>query len=284
MTLRRPSLRRPSELSLRVASAVVMIFAALGTAFAGGLPFALFWTVAGVAVGVEWAWLTAGDPRARRWTARIAAATLAVAGGALGLSLYFLDAALVVAGALVVGAIACAAAGRPVAAAAAAVPYGAAVFIGVMLLRADPEDGLLATLWLFAVVWATDIAAFFAGRAFGGPKLAPSLSPKKTWSGAVGGAVAAILAGVAVAAAGGVTALWPVAVVGFVVTVASQIGDLFESGVKRAYGAKDSSKLIPGHGGLMDRLDGFLVASTVAAAIGIVHGGFDAAAEGLLRW
>lgn len=284
MTLRRPSLRRPSELSLRVASAIVMIFAALGTAFAGGLAFALFWTIAGVAVGVEWAWLTAGDPPARRWTARIAAASLAIAGGALGLSFYFIDAPLLVAGALALGAVACAIAGRPVGAAAAAVPYGAAVFIGVMLLRRDPQDGLLATLWLFAVVWSTDIAAFFAGRTFGGPKLAPSLSPKKTWSGAIGGALAAIVAGVAVAAAGGVETLWPVALVGFIATVASQIGDLFESGVKRAYGAKDSSQLIPGHGGLMDRLDGFLVASSLAAAIGVARGGMDAAAQGLLRW
>lgn len=275
---------RASELSRRVASAVVMIAAALAAAYAGGFWFAAFWTLAGVAVGVEWAWMTAGDPKARRRASQIAAASLVLAGAAIWLSLQFFDAPLVAAVILGLGALGCALAARPVWATAAAVPYGAAVFVGVLLIRRDPFDGLLATFWLFAVVWATDIAAFFTGRAIGGPKLAPRLSPKKTWSGAIGGALAAVVAGVAVAAAGGVGTLWPVAGVSLLAAVAAEVGDLFESGVKRLYGAKDSSQLIPGHGGLMDRLDGFLVASTVAAAIGAARGGLDGVGQGLLRW
>ena len=284
MTTGRPAAGRASELMLRAASAVVMIAAALATAWSGGLPFVAFWTLAGVAVGVEWAWLTASEPVARRRSARIVAVTLAVAGAALGVSLYLAVAPLTIVVILALGAAAAALAARPVYATAIAVPYGAAAFIGAMLLRRDPVDGLAAIIWLFAVVWATDIMAFFVGRSVGGPKLAPSLSPKKTWSGAIGGATAGVAAGVGVAAAAGATTLWPVAIVALVASVSAAAGDLFESGVKRAYGAKDSSKLIPGHGGLMDRLDGFLVAATIAAAVGVARGGLDGAGQGLLRW
>lgn len=284
MTDGEPVARRPSELALRTVSAAVMIAAALATAYAGGLPFAAFWTLAGIAVGVEWAWLVAADPHARRWTARSAAVSLGVAGAALGLSLYLFVAPLLILGILFAGFAAALFFSRPVWFAAIAVPYGAAAFIGVMLLRRDPQDGLLATFWLFAVVWATDIAAFFAGRSIGGPKLAPSLSPKKTWSGAIGGAVAGVAAGVGIAALGGATKLWPVAIIALTAAIVAEFGDLFESGVKRVYGAKDSSKLIPGHGGLMDRLDGFLVAATLVAAIGVARGGLDGAGQGLLRW
>lgn len=261
-----------------------MIAAALAAAWAGGLVFAAFWTLAGVAVGVEWAWLVASEPRERRLSAWVAAAFLLVAGVALWLGVYLPTAPFVALAIVVAGTVVVALAARPDPFAALAVPYGAAVFAGAILLRGDPQDGLLATLWLFAVVWGTDIAAFFAGRAFGGPKLAPRISPKKTWSGAIGGAIAAVAAGVGVAAWGGASDLLPVAVIALACSVAVVVGDLVESGVKRVYGAKDSSKLIPGHGGLMDRLDGFLFAATLAAVVGVARGGFDAAGQGLLRW
>jgi len=273
-----------SELVRRVLSGVVMIAAALLVARLGGILFAIFWTIAGVAVGVEWAWLSAPDPKARRRAAQTVALTLGIVGALVGLASYLTISLWVVAAALALGAAAAAVVARPVYLTAAAVPYGAAAFVGVILLRRDPLDGLLATLWLFAVVWATDIAAYFTGRALGGPKLAPRISPKKTWSGAVGGAAAAAAAGVAVAALGGVGNLWPVAAVALAAAILAELGDLFESGVKRAFGAKDSSQLIPGHGGLMDRLDGFLVAATFAAAVGVARGGLDAAGQGLLRW
>jgi len=156
--------------------------------------------------------------------------------------------------------------------------------IAPMLLRRDPEFGLLAILFLFAVVWSTDILGYFVGRAVGGPRLAPPISPKKTWSGACGGALGALAAGLTVVYIAGNTALLPVAGVALALSIASQAGDLFESAVKRRFGVKDAGHMIPGHGGLMDRLDGFIAASGMAALVGIMRGGADASARGLLLW
>jgi phosphatidate cytidylyltransferase len=275
---------RTSELQRRAVSAIVMIAAALFAAIVGGFVFAVFWVVAGVAVGVEWAWLAAREPRARRRAARAAGVALGLAGALAAIAALLPLGPWPVVGVLVVGTALVAILGRPAALVGLSVPYGAAVFLGAIVLRRDPEDGLLAIFWLFAVVWATDIAAFFVGRALRGPKLAPSISPNKTWSGAIGGAIAGTMAGTAVAAAGGESVLLPVAAISFLAAVLAEWGDLFESGMKRAFGAKDSSSLIPGHGGLMDRLDGFLVAAIFAASIGVARGGFEAAGQGLLRW
>jgi phosphatidate cytidylyltransferase len=167
---------------------------------------------------------------------------------------------------------------------ASGIPYAGAIAVAPILLRADSANGFLAILFLFAIVWATDIVAYFAGRAIGGPKLAAGVSPNKTWAGALGGACAAVLAAVAIAAAARLRQ-WPALIlVGLVLSVAAQAGDLFESAFKRRYGAKDASQLIPGHGGLMDRLDGFLAAAVVAAIIGVLRGGPGAPARGLLVW
>jgi phosphatidate cytidylyltransferase len=110
------------------------------------------------------------------------------------------------------------------------------------------------------------------------------VSPKKTWSGALAGAAAAVLAGVAVARTAGLAGLVPVAVIALLLSVVAQAGDLFESALKRRFGAKDSSHLIPGHGGLMDRLDGFVTAALLAALIGLARGGFESPGRGLLVW
>ena len=129
------------------------------------------------------------------------------------------------------------------------------------ILRGGDQAGLIAILFLFAVVWATDILAYFVGRALGGPKLAPSISPGKTWSGAVGGALG-----------GRCSPAWRLrrrtgwggrgpALVALLLAIVSQFGDLFESFVKRRSGVKDSSHIIPGHGGVMDRVDGLVAAA-----------------------
>lgn len=116
--------------------------------------------------------------------------------------------------------------------------------------------GMTAALWVFGMVWATDIGAYFAGRAFGGARLAPRISPSKTWSGLFGGMVAALVVGSTVADRGGIVGvpLW----IGLVMGLVAQLGDLGESWMKRRAGVKDSGKLIPGHGGLFDRVDGLL--------------------------
>ena len=162
--------------------------------------------------------------------------------------------------------------------------YAGAMLAAPFVVRADDALGFVAMIFLFAVVWATDVAAYFAGRILGGPKLWPAISPNKTWSGAVAGAVAGTAAGWAVAAVGGIGPIAPILAVGFLLSVAAQLGDLFESALKRRFGVKDASHAIPGHGGLMDRLDGFLAAAVAAALVGVVRGGLDGAAGGFLLW
>jgi len=166
----------------------------------------------------------------------------------------------------------------------AGIPYAGVLVIAPVLLRADAGFGLFAILYLFAIVWATDICGYFVGRAIGGPKLVPAISPKKTWSGAIAGAVAAIVAALLVAHWFGALKLGPIAGIALLLSVMAQCGDLLESWIKRRFGFKDASHIIPGHGGVMDRLDGFWAAALIGAAIGIARGGFDAAARGLLIW
>ncbi|MBO1074279.1 phosphatidate cytidylyltransferase [Roseomonas marmotae] len=148
--------------------------------------------------------------------------------------------------------------------------------ISLIELRHDNEAGRDNVLFLIAVVWASDIGAYMFGRMLGGPKLAPSISPGKTWSGAIGGLVCTMVIGALVA---GWTTPYPddmgkAAVIAALLGVATQAGDLFESAFKRRFGVKDSSALIPGHGGLLDRLDGLLAAAPVAAllAFGVGYG------------
>jgi phosphatidate cytidylyltransferase len=162
--------------------------------------------------------------------------------------------------------------------------YAGAMLAAPLVVRADAALGFVAMIFLFAVVWATDIAAYFAGRFFGGPKLWAAISPNKTWSGAAAGAIAAIIAGVVVAMIADVEPLTAIVALSFFLSVAAQFGDLFESALKRRFGVKDASHAIPGHGGLMDRLDGFLAAAVVAAVVGLMRGGIDGAAGGFLLW
>jgi phosphatidate cytidylyltransferase len=167
---------------------------------------------------------------------------------------------------------------------AAGVIYAGSVLAGPMLLRRDPQFGVLALLFLFAIVWTTDIFAYCAGRLIGGPRLAPAISPKKTWSGAIAGTIGGVVAGAVVSAVGSVGNLLAVTGLALLLSIIAQAGDLIESAVKRRFGVKDSSRMIPGHGGLMDRLDGFLAAAGVAALLGAARGGLDGAAGGLFAW
>jgi phosphatidate cytidylyltransferase len=163
------------------------------------------------------------------------------------------------------------------------IAYAVAAFLASVAVRLDQVWGFAALMFILLVVWMTDIGGYFAGRGIGGPKLWPRVSPKKTWAGAVGGVVLS-LAVAAGFAAFGVGRLVPLLLLATVLTVLSQLGDLFESAVKRKFGVKDSSQIIPGHGGLLDRLDGFVFAVVAAAAIGLSRGGADGVGRGLMVW
>jgi phosphatidate cytidylyltransferase len=268
-----------SELALRVGSALVLVPLAIGTAYLGGWLFALFWGAA--AMGVLWEWtalLARNDQRSVLLTggASLALAVVLVAAG-------HLLAAVVVLAMGAIGAASLALAERRTWV-AGGIPYAGALALAPIVLRADDADGFLAVIFLFAIVWTTDISAYFAGRALGGPKLMPQVSPNKTWAGAVGGLIASVVVALALAKMAGLTALFALAMLAVVLSVFAQGGDLFESFLKRRFHAKDSGHLIPGHGGLMDRLDGFVSASVAAALIGLARGGFEAPGHGLLVW
>jgi phosphatidate cytidylyltransferase len=162
---------------------------------------------------------------------------------------------------------------------AAGVPYLGLPLVALTWLRGDGAAGRDSILFLLLVVWASDIGAYAVGRLVGGPKLAPRVSPSKTWAGAAGGLAAGMAVGTAAALAldGGSASPRILAVAGGIAVVA-QLGDLAESALKRHYGVKDSGRLIPGHGGLLDRLDGVLAAAPVAGLLAVLLG------RGVVLW
>jgi phosphatidate cytidylyltransferase len=166
----------------------------------------------------------------------------------------------------------------------AGVGYAGVMLWAPVLLRADTTHGFLAMVLLFAIVWTTDILGYFAGRAIGGPKLWRAISPKKTWSGAVAGTLGAMIVAVLVAGFFGSFNRAAIAIIALLLSVVAQLGDLLESWIKRRFGAKDASHLSPGHGGVMDRLDGFWAAALIGCLIGLLRGGLDGVARGLLVW
>lgn len=271
-----PAARRHSELRVRAISAAILAILVVMLAYAGGLPFRIMAVAVGLIVLQEWSAMT-GCLRpfggAQAFTiASICIVAAAVLFGAFGTAIVI---------AIVAFAIGYGVSFRVV----RQVPrpadvrhwswmplgflYASSIMIAFAALRGDTAFGLAACAFLLGVVWATDIFAYFVGKNVGGPKLAPRVSPNKTWSGFVGGVVFAIAAGLLVAWAYRVQGYvpkvpWWLIPVAIVLSVVSQLGDLFESWVKRRSGAKDSGRIIPGHGGLMDRIDG-LGAAAVAA-------------------
>lgn len=162
--------------------------------------------------------------------------------------------------------------------------YAVAFLVSLILLRESPQLGFEATLFIVMTVWVTDTFAYIAGSLIGGRKLAPGISPKKTWAGFYGGLTAGTLAGSLTAYKLDLES-WPFLIlVSLFLSIAAQIGDLFESWLKRSYNVKDSSALIPGHGGLLDRLDSLVAASILAYAIGASRAGLASPAIGLLSW
>ena len=268
-----------NNLLLRVMSAVVLAPVALLAAYIGGLPFELFWGIAALVVLWEWMTLVVG-PNYRVLVVSCAAA-IAVADFLAWLGKPVTALFVVGLGALA-GAIF--APGERRLWVMVGTGYAGGMALAPAFLRADGGFGFAVILLLFAIVWTTDVVGYFAGRAFGGPKLWPSISPKKTWSGAICGTIGAIVVALFVAAQFGLLDRIAIIAVALLLSVVAQAGDLFESWVKRRFNAKDSSHIIPGHGGVMDRLDGFWAAAVIGCVVGVVRGGFDEPARGVLIW
>jgi phosphatidate cytidylyltransferase len=269
--------REGNNLLLRIVAALVMAPLAIAMAYVGGW----LWTglVTAAAIGLYMEWLAIIGERKPRLVLVGILILLGVGWVDVGHISKIYVSAFVVVGVL---AVALLSSDRRFWS-AVGIGYALAASIGSSAVRLDPLWGFTALMLVLLVVWATDIGGYFAGRLIGGPKLWPQVSPKKTWAGAIGGFAASL--GVAAGfAAFGLGKILPMLLLGAVLSVASQLGDLFESAVKRRFGVKDSSHIIPGHGGLLDRLDGFVAAIVLAAVFGFLRGGADGVGRGLMVW
>lgn len=278
--------KRGSELLLRVLSAIVLAAMTVGALWAGGWVFAVLCAVAAVLILREW--MAMSGPfafRAAPWALMaFLAATVVMAREEPLQSLGFC--ALVAAALMLARVTEPRVAWLSLGVIYAGVPAVAAVALRGLETSTFASTGSVAVIFVLAIVWATDTAAYFSGRLIGGPKLAPRFSPKKTWSGAIGGAVAGVVAGCLVAIAANINLSAVLLLVALLLSVVGQMGDLAESAMKRHFGVKDSGILIPGHGGIMDRVDGLVAALAVAVAIGLSRDWLSGAgiADGLLIW
>lgn len=275
------SASRKGELFIRLVTAAALAPVALIAAWLGGPWFAAMLGLAGLLMAREWCAIVHHG-----WLPQLVIHAAAAVGAAALPGLIGIGAAVASIAALWLASVVASLAVRakPSPWAFVGVPYVALPVLSLVVLRTDAEFGFLAVVWLFAVVWTADTAAYAAGRTIGGRKLAPAISPGKTWAGLIGAVVGAGLAGGVVATAAGLPALAPVVLIGAGLGIIEQAGDLFESAVKRHYGLKDSGKLIPGHGGMMDRADGLVAAAVVAVIIAVARSGPEHAGTGLLIW
>jgi phosphatidate cytidylyltransferase len=264
------------NLLMRVMAALVLAPLAIAIAYAGGWLWTVLVTLAAIGLYVEWL----GIVGAARETRVVALGVAALAVSGLCLATGRIDAALL---ALVIGLLAVGLLSPQRLWTATGFFYAAAAQMASVLVRLNPTHGFAALILVLLVVWVTDIGGYFAGRGIGGPKLWPRVSPKKTWAGAIGGFAASLIISAGFVALG-LGKAGPMLLLGAVLSIASQLGDLFESAVKRRFGVKDSSHIIPGHGGLLDRLDGFVAAVVLAAIFGFLRGGVDGVGRGLMVW
>ena len=258
----KPPLRvRYRDLAPRALVGVALIAIAIFGGWQGGLLFNFLISLAALLMFREWARLHPYDDTSRM---------LGFVG--IGAAAVLSNEALIVPA---LGALLATAAGYVFRhrSAALGVLYCGIPAVALMWLRAQ-EQGFGLLVWTLAIVWATDIGAYFAGRTIGGPKLAPSISPSKTWAGLIGGMTASALI------AGALTSLFPLpfdfalsALLGALLAVAAQVGDFYESHLKRKAGVKDSGHLLPGHGGVMDRLDGLVPVAILVAGTVWLSGG-----------
>lgn len=265
------------NLLARVIAALVLAPVAIAIAYAGGFLWTVLVTLAVIGLYVEWLMIV-GLGREMRV---VASGVVALAAAGVCLVAGWIDASLAVLAVGLIAVVLISPERRNWT--ATGFFYAGAAQIASVLLRLDSEKGFIALMFVFLIVWVTDIGGFFAGRGIGGPKLWPRVSPKKTWAGAIGGFIASLVVACGFAAFG-LGRTGPLLLLSAALSVVSQFGDLFESAVKRRFGVKDSSHIIPGHGGLMDRLDGFVAAVVVAAIFGFLRGGADGVGRGLMIW
>lgn len=263
----KPPAGKSAELRTRILSAVILAPIALGLTWLGGWYFAALLAVAAVAMVFELSSLLRGMGLVMRimlgafallaiWLTAIDGPFVALLASLMGLTF-----------AVTISILRSTPALSPV----IAFPYLILPLISMVWLRLDPEFGRLAIFWLLITVWATDTFAYFTGRAIGGPKLAPRFSPNKTWAGLIGGMIGAALVGAITASWFNLGSPFWLAIISTILAVVAQAGDIFESALKRRAGVKDSGKLIPGHGGVLDRVDGIVTAAVGAALIAILH-------------
>ncbi|HEY0032128.1 MAG TPA: phosphatidate cytidylyltransferase [Devosia sp.] len=270
--------RRWSDLGPRLISAAVLIAITLGALYLGGYVFA-------AAVSAVFALAY------REWETMVSRAPLTPAGmvliGLVGLSglIFPLAGAPGTIATILLGcavAVALPGQGRWWRVAGLCI-YGA-VILCTLLLRGDTQSGIIASIFLGTVVWMTDSAAFFAGRQIGGEKLAPEISPSKTWSGALGGLALGAGAGLIVWIVATDSPWWIGLLLAIFISFLGQVGDLCESAIKRHFRIKDSGDIIPGHGGLMDRMDSLTLGVFFVLLVGSLHLGINSVAQGLLHW
>jgi phosphatidate cytidylyltransferase len=272
-----PAVPDARNLVARVVSAIVLVPLAIAAAWAGGWYWTALVTLCAIGLFVEWLMMTGAAGNAPLLVT--GAAVLAIA--APFLALWNVDIALLV---LALGVIAVAfRSSAPRSWAIGGFLYAAAAMVASILVRLDRAEGFVALVFILLVVWCTDIGGYFAGRAIGGPKLWPRVSPNKTWAGAAGGCILSLFVAAGFAM-NGFGKMAPLLLIAAALSVASQLGDLLESAIKRRFGVKDSSHIIPGHGGLMDRLDGFVAAIVLAAILGVLRGGAGGAGTALMVW
>ncbi|MDO9586322.1 MAG: phosphatidate cytidylyltransferase [Brevundimonas sp.] len=262
---------KAGDIGLRAASAIVLAPAAVLAIWAGGLWFLALMLLACTLLAVEWAMMSA----AGAWRVMAGAVAFGLVAGVVAAHAQQLSLALVM---LVFGAVAAGLFARNRGQEALDAAYGV-LYLGwpavllIWLRDVDTATGLAWTVSAFVIAWAADIMAYLVGSLVGGPKLWPRFSPNKTWSGFIGGLAAGTAAGAALAAFlhMGIGPLWGAAL-GLAAALATMGGDLWESALKRRYGVKDAGKLIPGHGGLLDRVDGLMFAVVVVAAGRLIVG------------
>ena len=269
------------DLGVRTLSAAVLIPAVLADVWAGGIWFHLFVALIGILMALEWVTIVhRGSP-----VQFALHAAGAMCGALLPLDVGLQGGLLAIAIIAVLSAVIAAVEdGQGPKWRYFGVVYVSVPPIALVLLREDPVHGIAAIVLVMLMVWAADTLAYFAGRIIGGPKLAPAISPKKTWAGLIGAMAGSALAALAVVKALGLPSPFILVLIAALLAIVEQAGDLFKSAMKRQYGVKDSGSLIPGHGGVIDRVDGLVAVATAAAIIGAFRAGVENAGAGLLVW